>query len=164
MPGDVRYAPYVNMAPQDPAVRPVGFRPHRLATGMSYRQHQHLHQQPPPPPSSQHQPQQQQHHQSPAYFQRTRIPIGAHKMVPTTPVYPLDARSLSSRGWEYSSPGYAYYTPPLSNGSLSQSMVNPMIPPPAGLVSQSRYVPTMAAGPPRLPDRRIMPYGHPTRG
>ena len=61
MPGDVRYAPYVNMAPQDPAFRPVGFRPHRLTAGMSYHQHQHLHQPPPPaPPSQQHQ-QQQQH-------------------------------------------------------------------------------------------------------
>ena len=160
MPGDVRYAPYVNMAPQDHAVRPVGFRPHRLATGMSYHQHQHLYQQPPPPAP----PTQQQHHQSPAYFQGTHIPIGGHKMVPTAPMYPLDARSLSSRGWEYSSPGYTYYTPPLSNGSLSQSGVNPMIPPPAALVSQSRYVPTIAAGPPRLPDRHIMPYGHPNRG
>jgi hypothetical protein len=39
-----------------------------------------------------------------------------------------------------------------------------MILPPPALVSQSRYVPAIAAGPPRLPDRRIMPYIHPNRG
>ena len=39
-----------------------------------------------------------------------------------------------------------------------------MILPPPALVSQSRYVPAIAAGPPRLPDRRIMPYVHPNRG
>lgn len=141
MPGDVRYAPYVNMAPHDPSLRPVGFRPHRFTAGVPYAQ----------------QPQSQQphRHHSPLYYQGTRIPVGGHQLAPTTPGYSLDGRSNStSRAWEYSSPGYSYFTPPASNGSMSQPVANPMVP----VIPYSRY------GPPRLPDRRIVPYGHPTRG
>ena len=78
-------------------------------------------------------------------------------MVPTAPVYPLDGTAHASRGWEYSSPRYSYFTPPTSKGPFSQPVVNPIIPLP-GFVPHSRYVP------PRLPDRRIVPYGPPTRG
>src|SRR5271170_5699712 len=171
MPGDVRYAPYVNMAPHDAVPpRPVGFRPHRLATGgMALHQHQIQHHQ---QQQAHHQQQQQQHHpqhqrlQSPAFYQGTRVPVGGHQMVSTTPVYAMDGHSNSSHGWDYSSPGYMYYTPPASNGSLARPVVNPMIPPHA-MVPQTRYVPgppLVSAVPPRLPDRRIVPYNHPARG
>lgn len=156
MPGDVRYTPYVNMAPQDPTVRPFGGRP-RFAPAMPPHQHQFQHQQ-----------QQQLHHQSPAYYQATHIPVGGVHMVPS-PIYAMDGRSHSSRGREYSSPisaGYSYFTPPASNGLMSHSVAGQMIPPP-GLTMQPRFVngpQPMPVAPPRLPDRRIMPYGHPQRG
>jgi hypothetical protein len=155
MPGDVRYTPNVVMAPQDPSVRPAGFRPTRFSGGMSSHQHNYLQQQ----------KQQRFSNNSPVYYQGTRIPIGGHQMVSTTTMYPIDGRSQSSRGWEYSSPGYPYYTPPTSDGSRSQAVVNPMIPH-HGIVPPSRYVsgpPPISAGPPRLPDRRIMPYGNSAR-
>src|SRR5271170_6830074 len=104
MPGDVRYAPYVNMAPHDAAPpRPIGLRPHRMAGGMALHQH-HLQQH-----QQQQQQQQQLHHQhqrlqSPAFYQGLGVPMGGHQMIPTTPIYPLDGRSNSSRGWDYSSP------------------------------------------------------------
>ena len=167
MPGDVRYAPYVNMAPHDAVPpRPVGFRPHRIADGMAPHQH----------PLNQHQPQQQAQHQqhhpqqprlhSPAFYHEPRVLVGGHPLVASAPVYDLDGRSNSSRGWDYTSPGYMYYTPPASNGSLPQPGVNPMILPPS-TVPPNRYVPShqpVPAVPPRLPDRRIIPYHHPTRG
>ena len=155
MPGDVRFAPYVNMAPQDPSVRPAGFRPARFAAGMPSHQHHYLQQQ----------KQQRLSNNSPVYYQGTRIPVGGHQMIPATTIYPMDGRSQSSRGWEYSSPGYSYYTPPTTDGSMSQAVVNLTIPPHV-IVPPSRYVsgpPPISAGPPRVPDRRVIPYRNSTR-
>lgn len=164
MPSDVRYAPYVSMAaPHDPAVRPIGFRPHRpVGTAFHPQQvQQHIQQQ------------QKQRITSPTFYQDiSRIQPGAPQMIPPPVAYPLDARSLSSRGWEYSSPGYSYYTSPPSNGGAAHPTANSMMAgPPPVLVAQSRYLPpppqptvSLPVAPPRLPDRRIMPYNQPSRG
>jgi Cyclin len=149
MPGDVlRYAPYVNtMAPlPDPNGRQQPYRPFRFTS---------------------YQPQQQQpkqrHHPSPAYYPPNQM---NHQMnVLPSPVYPTDARHHSSRGWEYSSPisnGYLYFTPPASNGPMLHVPMIPTnlaIPPP--FVAAPQMIPH---APPRLPDRRVMPYGQPSRG
>src|SRR5579862_676131 len=156
MPGDVlRYNPYVDMAPQhDSSLRPVGFRPRRFVSGAPQHQLQH------------HQP---QRHHSPAYYQTSRVPVAGYQMVPNAPGYPLDGRSHSSRGWEFSSPihsGYSYFTPPASNGSMSH-LTAAAGASQAALVAPSRFVPApppVSAAPAPLSNRRVMPYGQPTRG
>jgi hypothetical protein len=118
------------------------------------------------------QQQQQQRITSPAFYQDpSRIQPGVPQMIRPS-AFPLDGRSHSSRGWEYSSPGYSYYTPPTSHSGAIHPLANPMITaPPPVLVAQSRYIPpqpqppvTLAVAPPRLPDRRIMPYHQSSRG
>jgi len=150
MPGDVlRYNPYVNMAPQyDSSLRPVGFRPHRFVSAATQLQHH------------------QQRHNSPAYFHTSRVPVGGYQTMPNAPGYPLDGRSHSSRGWDFSSPipsGYAYFTPPASLSHLTGVPGAPS----AALVAPQRFplapLPVSAA-PPGLPDSRILPYGQPSRG
>jgi len=155
------------MAPQDPALRPIGYRPHRLPTGTAFHPQQ-LHQQ-----AQQHiQQQQQQSITSPTFYpDPSRIPPGAPQMIPAPSMYPPDGRTLSSRRWEYSSPGYSYFTPPTSNGRAAHPMADfVMAGPPPVLVTQSRFVPpppqpivSLPVAPPRLPDRRIMPYNQPSR-
>jgi hypothetical protein len=164
MPGDVlRYTPYVNnMAPlPDSNGRCPQYRPIRHP---SYHNNYHQSQQP------QHQNRQQQHHPSPIYFPLNRM---NHQMNVPSPVYPADARHHvpSSRGWEYSSPvmnGYSYYTPPASNGPMvNVSMIPmnlPIPPPPPPFMTATAAPPMIPTGPPRLPDRRIMPYVQPNRG
>jgi Cyclin len=145
MPGDVRYTPYVNMAPpQDPSARNAARRPSLLIPNQA--------------PRSQPRPSHTQ------FQQRTHMSSAGPQMGPNASFPPHDARSLPSRMWEYSSsaayPSYVHQLGP----------DRPVLPPgyghmipvhaPMSLAAPGHFVPGPPLPMPAPPGlgRHVLPY------